>query len=74
MRIFTVQISSEEWQRRLAAVGTLAIDPRTWAALLGLYGIASLGIAAINRRQQRRNALTELCLNSSEELGQDAHR
>lgn len=73
-RIFTAQVSLEEWRRKLAAVGTFAIDPRTWAALLGLYGVATFGVAAGSRRRQSRDSLTELCLNTVEDLGQDAHR
>jgi cobaltochelatase CobN len=72
MRVFTVSISPEEWRKRLAAVGTLAVDPRAWAAFVALYAVLSLAVTAVNRRQQRRDALTELRLHATED--QDAHR
>jgi cobaltochelatase CobN len=72
MRIFTV--SAEQWQQRLAAVGTLAFDPRIWAAIALMYCLALSGVATAKRTGQRRAALTELCLNSTKESHQDAHR
>jgi len=72
MRMFTV--SAEQWQQRLAAVGTLAFDPRIWAAIALMYCLALLAVATAKRAGQRRAALTELCLNLTKESHQDAHR
>ena len=72
MRIFTV--SAEQWQQRLAAVQILATDPRIWAAMAALYGLALFGVTTAKRAGQRRAALTELCLNLTKESHQDAHR
>lgn len=72
MRIFTV--SAEQWQQRLAAVQTLATDPRTWGVMAALYGLALFGVTTAKRAGQRRAALTELCLNITKESHQNAHR
>ncbi len=69
-RIFVMQMSAEEWEKKFAAVGTLAVDPRTWLAVVALYGVLSLA-ATYARRRQQRERLTELRLSSEEE---NAHR
>jgi cobaltochelatase CobN len=72
MRIFAV--SAEQWKQRLAAVQTLATDPRIWGAMTVLYGLALFVVTTAKRAGQRRAALTELCLNFTKEPHQDAHR
>jgi cobaltochelatase CobN len=74
MRIFTVEFSPEEWRKRFTDVGSLAVDPRTWAVLLSLYGIVSLGILAVGRWRQRMGGPTELHLTASEDSDTNAHR
>jgi len=65
MRLF--HVPAAEWERRFAAVGTLAVDPRIWGAIAVLYALALFGVTTVKRAGRRRAALTELCLKSTKE-------
>lgn len=72
VRIFSV--AAEEWQQRLARVGTMAFDPRLWLSAALAY-LLTLLLISFSRRAGRQHALpTELCLSIYREPERNAHR